>query len=121
MASAVASATASDPVLALTLTAIAGLAVLSGHRAGSTVAVLAASWAPVVAIESTGTLVAVGVAGSLVLAEAAVRRSTRPSADERAADVAEQWAWLLSAVALVPGAIAMGVLHRPRRARSSPG
>ena len=26
-----------------------------------------------------------------------------------AADVAEQWAWLLSAVALVPGAIAMGV------------
>ena len=109
VASAVASATASDPVLALTLTAIAGLAVLSGHRAGSTVAVLAASWAPVVASDSTGTLVAVGVAGTLVLAEAAVRRSNAPSADEQAADVAEQWAWLLSAVALVPGAIAMGV------------
>ena len=109
VASAVASATASDPVLALTLTAIAGLAVLSDHRAGSTVAVLAASWAPVVAIDSTGTLVAVGVAGTLVLAEAAVRRSNAPSADEQAADVAEQWAWLLSAVALVPGAIAMGV------------
>ena len=49
------------------------------------------------------------MAGTLILAEAAVRRSSAPAADEHAADVAEQWAWLLSAVALVPGAIAMGV------------
>jgi hypothetical protein len=35
-----------------------------------------------------------------------VRLSYRPAADERAASIAEQWAWLLSAVAVVPGAIA---------------
>ena len=55
------------------------------------------------------------------LAEAAVRRSTVPALDERAADLAEQWAWLLSPLALVPGAHRDGRLHRRDRRPASPG
>ena len=99
------------------------LAVLSGHRAGSAVAVLAA-------------VLGTRRGRSTSTADARRRRRRRqprssprprcvaprcPAADDRAADVAEQWAWVLSAVALVPGAIAMGALHRARPARSSPG
>ena len=60
-------------------TALAGLAVLSDHRAGSTVAV-ARRLAGRRSSPSTrpAPSSAVGVAGTLVLAEAAVRRSTRP-------------------------------------------
>jgi hypothetical protein len=108
LASAVASATANNPVLACTLVAIAAAALISGHRGATTIAVLAALWAPVVAVEHTPTLVAVGALGSLVLAEAAVRRaSSAPAGDERAVGLAEQWAWVLSLVALFPGAVAM--------------
>jgi hypothetical protein len=107
LASAVASASADDRIVAASLVVLAAVALASGHRAGSAIAVLGASWAPVVALESLPTLVAVGVAGSLVVAEAAVRRANGPQADERTADIAEQWAWILSPVALLPGAIAM--------------
>jgi hypothetical protein len=88
------------------------VAVVSAHRAGTAVAVLMAWWAPALALYSTPTLVAVGVAGTLLLGEAAVRRSTMHTSDERAVDIAEQWAWLLSPVALLPGGIAMaGFIH----------
>jgi hypothetical protein len=109
VASAVACVTASDPALAVTLVALAAVAVLSGHRAGALVAVLATAWAPVVAIDSHSTLIAVGLAGSLVVAEAAVRRSRISTSDPQAADVAEQWAWVLSAVSLLPGALATAI------------
>lgn len=108
LASAVATATANDPLLAVTLVAIAAVAVVSGHRTGTTIAVLAAIWAPMVAFEHTAVQVTTGIVGSIVLAEAAVRRARSATTDDqRSADLAEQWAWILSAVALVPGAIAM--------------
>jgi hypothetical protein len=106
-ASAVALGTASDPLLAATLTGLAGLALLSGHRASPVVAVAGACWAPVVALESPTTLVAVGVLGSLLMAETAVRRTTIATDDPVATDKAEQWGWVISAVALVPGGLAM--------------
>jgi hypothetical protein len=109
LASAVACATASDPALAVTLVALATAAVLSGHRAGAAIAVLATMWGPVVAIDSHGLLIAVGLAGSLIVAEAAVRRSTMATSDSDGTDGAEQWAWILSAVSLVPGAIAVSI------------
>jgi len=105
-ASAVALSTRSDSLLAATLAGLAGLAVLSGHRATSIIAVAGACWAPVVALESPATLVAVGVVGSLLVAETAVR-STRLTTSAAATDRAEQWAWVLTAVALVPGGLAM--------------
>ena len=108
LASAVATGTANDPLLSATLVAIAAGAVLSGHRTGTTITVLAAVWAPVVAFDHTATQLVVGALGSLVLAEAAVRRAPAASAEHPgAADVSEQWAWIVSATALVPAAIAM--------------
>jgi hypothetical protein len=99
IASSVALVTDVDALLAVTLTVIAAVAVFSGHRAGSVVAVLAAVWAPVVALESTPALIAVGAAGSLVLAEAAARRAAVGAALREAAgavtpDTSGQWTWL---------------------------
>ena len=115
LASAVASATPNDAVLALTLVTIAGVAVLSDHRAGSAVAVLATTWAPVVAQGSTVTLVAVGIAGSLIVAEAAVRRSTAPG--RRRASRRHRRAVGLAALPARPGARRHGGgrLHRSDR------
>jgi hypothetical protein len=112
-ASAVSSASGDDRLLALSLTIVAGVALGSGHRAGPVIAVAAACWAPAVALESTPTLVAVGIAGTLLLAEAAVRLARKGIGDEAVADSAEPWAWVLSAIVLVPGAIAMaGVIEQ---------
>jgi hypothetical protein len=107
LASAVAVGTGDDVALAVTLVAIAALAVLSGHRAGTAIAVGAAIWAPVAAYASPTTVVTVGLLGTLVLVEDAVRRSHRPMPDPHAADVAEQWTWVLSALAVVPGILAV--------------
>jgi len=106
-ASAVMLGTADDVLLAVTLTVMAAAATWSGHRGGALIAIAAASWAPVVAVESMAALVAVGVVGSAILAEAAVRRSRMTTTDSAGSDTTEAWAWLLAAVALLPGGLAM--------------
>lgn len=106
LAGAVALATADAVMLAATLVAIAGAAVAIRHRGGPAVAVAAGLWAPVLVLDEPGVLVAVGVTASLLLARAAVRRSQAAPAGSPAAPVDEQWAWILSAVALLPGVIA---------------
>ena len=106
-ASAVALGFADDAVLAATLAGMAALATLSGHRAGTLVAVAAAVWAPVVALDSAPTLVAVGMAGTLILSEAAVRRTRSASAAPGTAPDVEERSWLLAATALAPGGIAV--------------
>jgi hypothetical protein len=104
-ASAVALGTGDDIALAAALVAIAVVAGLSDHRAASAIAVVAAVWAPVAASHSPVAVIAVGALGSTVLAEHVVRRSRRPMPDRRAAALAEQWTWVLSGLAIVPGAL----------------
>lgn len=80
------------------------------HRPGAhLVAVGAALAAPLMASGTVATVL-VGIAGAVILTEAAVRRShsVDPTDAARAND-AESWAWVLGLLALVPGAIAVGV------------
>ncbi|MGK2950375.1 MAG: SCO7613 C-terminal domain-containing membrane protein [Acidimicrobiales bacterium] len=99
-------------VLALTLTAVAAAAVLLPRRGGLVVAASAAVWAPALPDGSSiglATIVATGVVGSLLLTEAAVRRSSVTGADDRF-EAAEGQAWVLALLALVPGLMAVSEL-----------
>jgi hypothetical protein len=103
-------ATASGPAVAVALTAVAAAAVLPERRGAGVVAVVAASTAPVLAMGSSIALAGLlGAAGSVLLTEAAVRRSPRTDADlvdPTTANEEASWAWVLTLVALVPGALA---------------
>ena len=104
-------ATTSGPAVAVALTTVAAAAVLlPQRRGGGVVAVVAASAAPVLAMGSSTAVAALtGAVGSVVLTEAAVRRSQRAGADLADPDAANEdasWAWVLTSSALVPGALA---------------
>lgn len=113
---AVALATGSPMLVAVTLSVTAAVAVSlpwgAGRRprpAAHLAATAAAVGAPVIATDaSTLTAVLVGIVGSIIVTEAAVRRSLVEDAShpERASDN-EGWAWILAIFAMVPGALAV--------------
>jgi hypothetical protein len=87
-----------------------GAGVTAASRpAAHVVAAVAAITAPLIAVGTSSlTTVLAGIAGSVVLTEAAVRRShAADPTDTARANEAEGWAWVLAILAMVPGAIAV--------------
>ncbi len=105
----VAATTGSITAVAIALVAVGAVASVVDRRAALFVAVTSVVAAPWLAatVSFTATAVATGIVGSLVLAETAVRRSRTIAPDAAGTDIAEPWAWVLSAAALLPGGIAM--------------
>jgi hypothetical protein len=102
----IAAATDWDPALGLALVAIAGVAVLLDRKAGHGVGLLAAIWAPVVAFELPAMAAALGIAGSVIIAEAAIRRSRMATeADTSARNEGEARAWVLGTLSLLPAGL----------------
>ena len=115
---AVALVSASPMLVAVALAVTAGGAValpwgtLGRPRPGvHLVAAAATVSAPLIAATTSSlTAVLTGIAGSIILTEAAVRRSFVEDAShpERVSD-SEGWAWILAFVAMLPGALSVGV------------
>ena len=77
---------------------------------GRVVAVVGALAAPMMVLEGRPWLaVAVAVAGAALVTEVAVRRTLAVAGDRPGADRAEAWGWVLALLALVPGALAVGL------------
>ncbi|MEO6317720.1 MAG: hypothetical protein ABIP36_02950 [Acidimicrobiales bacterium] len=109
MVAVVATTTGSITAVAISLVAVGAVASVVDRRAALFVAVTSVVAAPWLAatVSFTATAVGTGIVGSLVLADAAVRRSRASAPDAAGSDIAAQRAWVLSAAALLPGAIAM--------------
>lgn len=77
---------------------------------GRAVAVVGALLAPMMAFERALWLAAgLAAGGALLVTEVAVRRTLAVRADRPDARNAEAWGWVLALVALVPGAVAVGL------------
>ncbi len=104
----VALSTGSALATALTLTALAGLLVVSGREYGHALAAWFSMAAVVVATYEPAVACLCAVAGTVILSSAAVLRARRLRPDSP--ELASAWAWALACAALLPPLLAVPVL-----------